>query len=82
MCHHENQLNKYLAQEDANEAKDAAIELLAEQMIATATATVRETLNVSTYNFTMTDIIGVTSHNDEFNEVFYKAAEKLINSLG
>ena len=65
------------AQEDA-EAKDEAIELLAEQLIATATKAARDVIAASNYNLTMLEIVNETSHSTEFNELYYSAAKKLI----
>lgn len=80
--YHETQLNKHMYQLDEDSAKEEAIELLAEQLIATATKTARDVIAASNYDLTMLEVVGETAHSDEFNEMYYKIAEKLIKVSG
>ena len=76
--YNEMMLNNHLYQLDADSAKEEAIELLAEQLIAATAKTARDVITASNYNLTACEVIKETDHSDEFNEMFYKIAENLI----
>jgi hypothetical protein len=62
------------------DARDDAIETLAEQLTVAATMATREVMRASNYEVSSCDILTETNHNESFNEVFYAIAEKFIDS--
>jgi hypothetical protein len=80
--YNEMMLNKHLYQLDADSAKEEAIELLAEQMSCASSAAIAHVLAASNYEVSYKNRNNLINGNDEFNEMFYLIAEKLINSAG
>jgi hypothetical protein len=62
------------------DARDDAIETLAEQLTVASTMATREVMRASNYEVSSCDILAETNHNELFNEVFYAIAEKFIDS--
>lgn len=82
MSWEEIQLNNHLLQLDDDSAKEEAIELLAEQLSSASSLAISNILRASAYDFEYKDVNNATNGSDEFNEMFYQVAEKLINSIG
>ena len=81
-CPIEQSLNAHLSNLDEQDAKEQAIEMLAERMSAACTGAIGRVISASCYDFDYKTLINATNGSDEFNEMFYKVAEKLINSEG
>jgi hypothetical protein len=75
-----NKLNAHLKSLDDAEAKEIAIEALAERLMIEATKASRNVINAYNNHLSMTDVVKITSNSEEFNDVFYKIAEKVINA--
>lgn len=75
-------LDQHLRGLDEQEAKEEAIELLAEQMSCAASSAIAEVLRASAYEFSHKEVNNNTNGSDEFNELYYSIAEKLINTVG
>lgn len=71
-------LDQHLNSMSEDEARDEAIELLAEQLIATAIKTARDVVVASTYDLSMMDVTKAID-STEFSEVYYQMAEKMID---
>ena len=80
--YHEQQLNKYMYQLDEESAKDEAIELLAEQMTCASSSAIAHVLTASNYDVSYKDRNNNTNGSEEFNELFYSIAKKLIDISG
>jgi len=74
-----NQLNEHFKKIDEADAKEQAIEELAEKMLLKATLAINEVVNSSIYDVSMATVTSYTNHNEQFNDVFYSLAEKIIN---
>lgn len=72
-------VDQYLTRQESGDSEEAAIELLAEQLMKTAIETAGQVLMASTYNVTAADR-WASFNTDEFNEVYYAIAKKLIDS--
>ena len=75
-------LDQYLNRQDNADAKEEAIQFLAEQLTAASVSAVGQVGRASNYEFSYKLMINLTNGSDEFNEMFYKIAEKLIDSVG
>lgn len=75
-----NQLNEHLQDRDDAEAREQAVETLAESLIRNAMRSARDTLIPTDYNLWMSDIVNATSHDEAFNELYYAIAERLIKA--
>ena len=73
-------LDQYLSIQEDDEAREEAIETLAEQMIVAAMLSTRDVLRASAYEITKSDILSATDHDEAFNEIFYAMAEKFVDS--
>ena len=82
MEHNDFLLDQHIAQMDVDSARDNAIELLAEQLSSAASNAVNNTCMASPYDFSHKAKNNLTNGSDDFNELFYDIAEKLIDSLG
>ena len=78
--YNEMMLNNHLYQLDADSAKEEAIELLAEQMSCASSAAIAHVLAASNYEISYKNRNNLINGNDEFNEMLYSIAEKLIKS--
>jgi hypothetical protein len=74
--------SQYEKQMNDDSARDSAIELLAEQLSCAASLSVTHVAIASTYEFEYKVVNNSTNGSDEFNEMFYKIATKLIDSAG
>ena len=75
-------LDQHLNNVDLEEAKEEAIQLLAEQMSCASSMAVAQVLTASNYEFSYKNRNNLTNGSDEFNDMFYEIAKKLINSVG
>ena len=75
-------LDQYLNRQDNADAKEEAVQLLAEQLTVASVVAVGQIGRASNYEFSYKLMINLTNGSDEFNEMFYKIAEKLIDSVG
>jgi hypothetical protein len=82
ICPIQQSLNSHLSKLDAQDEKELAIELLAEKLSSAASLSISEVLRASAYDFDYKIVNNSTNGSYEFNEMLYKVAEKLINSLG
>jgi hypothetical protein len=80
--YHETQLNKHMYQLDRESAKEEEIQLLAEQLVATSLSAIGSVARASKYDFDYTVLMNATNGSEEFNEMFYSVAKKLIDSVG
>jgi hypothetical protein len=62
-----------------DEDRAREVERLAEYMIRAATLECRAVINNYDNRISMSDVVDITNHNQEFNEVFYSIAEKIIS---
>jgi hypothetical protein len=74
-------LDQHLKGLDLEEAKEEAIQLLAEQLSLGAMASVTEVCMASNYEFSYKNRNNLTNGNDEFHEMYCSIAKKLINSV-
>jgi hypothetical protein len=81
-CPIQQSLNAHLSKLDAQDEKEQAIEALAERLSSAASLAVANILRSSNYDLTYKTINNSTNGSDEFNEMFYKVAENLINNGG
>ena len=80
--YHETQLNKHMHQLDEDNAKEEAIELLAEQMSCASSAAIAHVLAASNYEISYKNRNNLINGSDEFNEMIHSIATKLIESVG
>lgn len=73
-------LNAHLSKLEEQDDKEQSIESLAGQLSCVASLAVANFLRSSTYDFKHKSVNNETNGSDEFNEMFYKVAENLINN--
>ena len=78
MGYHEAQLDKHLTGIDEQDAKDSAIELLAEQLMSIAEKSAKEILDATSYHISHSDVQKAINECDKFNEAFEEIATALI----
>lgn len=74
--------DQFLDRQENSEAREDSIKLLAEQLSCSASFGISQALMASSYDFKYKDVNNNTNGSDEFNELFYSIAEKLIDSVG
>ena len=80
MCYVSKQVDDHCEQLGNDDAREQAIESLAEHLSSAASLGVSNFLRLSRYDFSYKNINNLTNGSDEYNEMFYKIAEKLIDS--
>ena len=82
VCPINQSLNAHLSKLDKEDERENAIEMLAQRMSSAATNAVGLVCASSPYDFSYKEMMNNTNGSDEYNEMFYKIAEKLIDSQG
>jgi hypothetical protein len=80
--YHDTTLNNHMYQLDREEAKEEEIQLLTEQLVATAVSAIGSVARASNYDFDYVLLMNTTNGSEEFNDMFYEIAKKLIKSVG
>lgn len=74
-------LDQHLKSIDEDEAKEDAINLLAEQMLSASLVGINQATQASAYDFKYKDVMNATNGDEDFYNAFYEAAKKLIESI-